>query len=192
MKSLFTVLGLVTLGVAARLFFNSIPNFTPVASLALFAGYVLTDRRWAVTVPFCTMAITDLFLGGYQALLMLTVYAALLVPAFWGGWAQRHWQISGDRPTSAIGSVFALTGMGIASSLLFFLTTNFATWIVTPWYEKTPAGLWHCFLRGLEMFRYTLAGDSIFSFTLFGLLAAALMARHAWSLTSNRSAITQG
>lgn len=176
MKSVLIALSLVVLGVAARLAFTSVPNFAPVASLALFAGYVLSDRKLALSVPFCVMAITDQILGGYQGLLMVTVYVALAVPAFWGRWARGHWSIQGSSPARSIGNVVRLASCGIASSLVFFVSTNFVTWCVTPWYDKTWPGFLLCFARGLEFFRYTLAGDIVFAFVLFGMYAMATIA----------------
>ncbi|MDA0658503.1 MAG: hypothetical protein O2931_17820 [Planctomycetota bacterium] len=176
MKSALIILFLVVLGVAARLAFVAIPNFAPVASLALFAGYVLSDQKWALAVPFCVMAITDQFLGGYQGLLMATVYIALAAPVFWGKWASTRWSIQGSSPVKTIGNVVRLVSCVSASSVVFFVSTNFVTWCVTPWYEKTLPGFWLCFARGLEFFRYTLAGDIVFAFALFGTYATVMIA----------------
>ena len=56
----------------------------------------------------------------------------------------------------------------LACSLLFFLATNLATWVVTPWYPRTATGLWQCYINALLFFRYTAAGDLAFATLLFG------------------------
>ena len=42
---------LITAGVALRLVFRDVPNFAPVAALALFAGYYFRNAGWALLVP---------------------------------------------------------------------------------------------------------------------------------------------
>ena len=178
-RQVAAVVGLIGLGITVRLACAAIPNFAPVASIALFAGYLLPHRRWAVVVPLAIMFFSDLVIGGYQGLLMVTVYGTLALPAVWGSGARRTWPLGSPTSSRPFRSVASLTGLGIVSSLLFFLTTNLATWWLTPWYDKTWAGLGHCYLRGLEFFRYTLAGDLVFSFVLFGSLAIAYAIRGA-------------
>jgi len=170
---------LIFAGVVLRLGSSSLPNFAPVASMALFAGYLLRDWRWGVAVPVGIMAITDQVLGGYEWALMSAVYTCLAIPVFLGKWAHGKWEIagggsSGQSNAAVVANVARIVGVGIVSSLMFFLVTNFATWGLTSWYEKTPAGLWLCFVKGLEFFRWTLAGDTIFSVILFSAYAVAV------------------
>ena len=40
-----------------------LPNFTPVAAIALFGGAFLPDRKSAFIIPFAAMFLSDLFLG---------------------------------------------------------------------------------------------------------------------------------
>jgi hypothetical protein len=59
---------------------------------------------------------------------------------------------------------FALrTGAGtIASSVVFFVLTNFAVWISSGMYTLDLAGLVTCYVRAIPFFGNTLAGDLIF------------------------------
>lgn len=179
MRNVFSVLALIGLGVVVRLVYTEIPNFAPVSAIALFAGYLFQDRKLAVAAPLAILLITDSVLGGYSWLLMAVVYAAALLPVWWGSVARRRVSVDGSRPWQALGASLGLAGLGVGSSICFFLTTNFATWMVTPWYDRSLAGLSLCYARGLEFFRYTLAGDLGFGLLLFGGLALCQIAIHA-------------
>ena len=55
-------------------------NFTPVAAVALFGGFLLPRGWQAVAVVWSTLLITDLFLGLYSPALMAAVYIAACAP----------------------------------------------------------------------------------------------------------------
>ncbi len=193
-------LALVAAGAATRLLVRDIPNFAPIAALALFAGYLFADRRLALWVPLGAMVASDWVIGGYDWRLMAVVYASLAMPAFWGPSLRRWLPIArggsasggsasggsasggsasggsasggGASGGGAWGSVATLVGCSLAGSLLFFATTNLAVWALGSMYEHSWAGLAHCYVRALPFFRYTLAGDLVFSTVLFSGLAA--------------------
>lgn len=172
---------LVTLGVVARVAFQHIPNFAPVAALALFSGYFFRQRGLALSVPLAVMLISDRLVdaGGYALPLMLTVYALLSLPVFFRGFVRHYFSLQNPSAARAIGSVLGLLGCSLACSLIFFFGTNFAVWATSSWYEPTLAGLLTCFASAVPFFRYTLAGDAIFAISLFGCYAvvAALAPR---------------
>ena len=159
-------IALVLAGASARLALRDVPNFAPVAALALFAGYLFANRRFAVLVPVSVMALSDLVIGGYDLRLMAIVYAALALPALIGHSLRSRLPM--ERGWSACGPAGALVGSSLASSLLFFLTTNLAVWALGGMYEHSATGLIHCYERALPFFRYTLTGDLLFSAALFG------------------------
>ncbi|MFO0868505.1 MAG: DUF6580 family putative transport protein [Pirellulales bacterium] len=173
-------LALVTVGVTTRLALRDIPNFAPVAALALFAGYLLTNRRLAVAVPLAVMAASDLVIGGYDLRLMAVVYAMLAWPAVGGGWLRQR--LAGRRGWSASGAVATLVGSSLAASIVFFAVTNLAVWALGSMYPHTLDGLLQCYARAIPFFRYTLAGDLLFSVVLFGGYALV-----QWGLRSSQT-----
>ena len=158
---------LVAAGVGLRFYFQDIPNFAPVAAVALFAGFFFRSRLLAATAPLSVMLITDFFIGGYQPLLMVTVYGLLALPVFMRGMLRQHF-LQGETTSAAAASVLGLLLCTLAASVLFFVATNFVTWLTTPWYPRTAAGLWQCYANAVPFFRYTLAGDMSFATVLFG------------------------
>lgn len=54
------------------------PNFTPIISIALFAGAYL-EKRFAFLVPIAAMLMSDLIVGFYNPVSMVFVYGSLLL-----------------------------------------------------------------------------------------------------------------
>ena len=65
---------LIWSGVALRWHFQYLPNFAPVAALALFAGYFFRHWLVAMAVPVLVMLISDIKIGGYAPAMMVCVY----------------------------------------------------------------------------------------------------------------------
>lgn len=168
---------LVTAGVVLRIAFAHIPNFAPVAAIALFAGYQMRSGILAASVPITVMAVSDLGFGGYHGGVMTAVYACLVFPAVCGAFLRGTLPL-GPRGRT-IGSLIGMLGTAIGSSLVFFLVTNFAVWLFFDLYQRSWFGLWECYLQALPFYRYTLAGDVSFAVVLFGSLAAYRMLAEA-------------
>ncbi len=172
---------LAAAGVAVRLNFQFIPNFAPVAALALFAGYFFHSRLAAIALPLSVMAITDLVIGAYHPAMMAVVYGALVMPVLFRTPLRRGFRLAktdgaGSWANSATATL-GLVGCSLAASVFFFVVTNFAHWIVYDMYDKTAAGLMQCFVAAIPFFRYTLAGDMTFAAVLFGSYAIAAQFR---------------
>jgi hypothetical protein len=153
-----TVVVLILLAAASRLLPHA-PNFTPVAALGLFAGATL-GRRAAWLVPFAALLLSDAFLGFYAPVSMLFNYAGFGACLLIGS------GLLGRRRTLA-----RLGGAALASSVAFFLLSNFGMW-ANGYYPRTLAGLGACYAAGLPFFRNTLASDALFAAALFGAHAA--------------------
>ena len=152
---------LIALGVAGRLLPHP-PNFTPMAAIALFAGFIFIKRYMAVVAVISTMLLCDYFAFGslsaswFGSKSMFVVYLALLFPIVFKNFLQKK-----------IG-VLRIFGAALASSSVFFLATNFAVWAFSPMYEKTFEGLVLCYTMAIPFFQNTVAGDLIWSGVIFG------------------------
>ena len=129
------------------------PNVNPVAAIALFGAVTLSTKRLALIVPLCIMVLSDLFLGLHD-LVAFTWGSVVLISLF--GIALR-----GTRKTTVV-----LFG-SLASSLAFFLITNFGVWL-SGWYPLTLAGLQTCFINAIPFFRNFLTGTLAYAIVLFG------------------------
>lgn len=163
-------LALVALAIVGRLWrpeWNGEPlwNATPMAAVALAAGAIFHHRLLALSVPVAALLVGNLALPAYGSWTMAAVVvAATSWPVVLGGLLRgapsswRHWcQVAGG---------------AVASSLVFFLVTNFAHWGLTSDYPHTPAGLGACFVAALPFYRWLPVGDVVWSVVVFGGLAA--------------------
>ncbi|WP_461102140.1 DUF6580 family putative transport protein [Spirosoma koreense] len=167
MKPLQIRLTTLTAIVLATALFRLVPhwyNFTPVAALALF-GAAAFERKWlGLAVPLAAMLLSDTLIGFHGS--MGAVYFSFALT-----WLLGLWALTGRSARPTAGRI-ALAS--IASSVLFFLITNFAVWYGSSYYPQTPAGLMSCYAAGLAFYNGTsfflngLLGDLFFSGILFG------------------------
>ena len=121
---------LIALGVAGRLLPHP-PNFTPMAAIALFAGFIFVKRYMAVVAVVVTMLLCDYFAFGtlsaewFGSKSMFVVYLALMFPIVFKNFLQKKL------------GVLRIAGAALASSSVFFIATNFAVWTFSPMYAKT-------------------------------------------------------
>jgi hypothetical protein len=176
---------LVGAGVALRLFVRDVPNFAPVAAIALFSGYYFGSWLVEGSVPLAVMGISDLVIGGYHPVLMITVYGMLALPVGMRGLLRAGLNEDDSRPV--VGSMqrgsralACLLGCSVVSSVLFFVVTNAVTWLTAGLYPLTATGLAECYVQAIPFFRHTLAGDAFFSlvfFTGYALVTSLIPAR---------------
>ena len=144
----------IILGVAFRLLGHP-PNFTPITAIALFGGVYL-GRKLSLFLPILAMFLSDIFIGFYRPSLMIVVYGSFILTVILGWWLKNNkkW--------------YNIIAVSLLASLLFYLLTNFAVWIFTPWYAKTLAGLVYCYYLALPFFRNTLMGNVFYVAVFFG------------------------
>jgi hypothetical protein len=168
MKNLITprflfVATAILVAAASRLF-PHIPNFSPIAAMALFGAMNFNDKRVAVAVPMITMLISDILLElttgwGFHNTLVY-VYVAFALTSVIGFYAKRN------------PGVINIAGASILSSVLFFMITNFGYWAANG-FLGGAAGLGAAYTGGLPFFAPTLLGDLFFNAVLFGSFALA-------------------
>jgi hypothetical protein len=149
------VAGLVALDLVARLV-PHVPGVWPVAASALFAGRMLRMPLLAFVVPLAATVLSNVALPGDDGRVLLVVVGALCVPALLGI-VVRRWR--GAMPTVAA---------MVASSVVFFLATNFAVWAFQDLYPRTLQGLAQCYVAALPFLDRTVLGDLAWCAALFG------------------------
>jgi len=136
------------------------PNFAPIAAMALFSGAQMPKRALSFVVPFAALAISDVLLGGFYPG-MNFVYASFALTVLIG------WAIARRKNPLMIGAA------AVASSVLFFILTNFGMWLFSGIYPVTREGLIACYVAAIPFFQNTLAGDLFYTALLFGGFALA-------------------
>ncbi len=152
---------LIAVAVASR-FAEIAPNFAAVAAAGLFAGFYFRSRAAAVAVPIVAMLLSDPFLGGYPWYQVIAVYGCLTLPVVFG-------RMMGGRVSAG-----RVVGSSLAASVVFFVVTNFAVWL-SGFYGYGVADLAACYVAAVPFFKYTLAGDLLYSGAIFGVYEAVRM-----------------
>lgn len=153
-KDIVVVVLLIGLIIVARIL-PHLPNFAPVAAAALLAGAYL-GRKWALIVPISGMFLSDLIIGFYHPLVMLSVYGSFLLIGLIA------WHLKSHRQPLMIIST------SLFASVLFYLITNLVVWLASDWYANNLSGLLLSYQLALPFFRYTILGDLVYTAVLFG------------------------
>lgn len=154
LQSTITVAVLILIAAATR-FMPHPANFTAIGAMALFGTARLQDKRMAFVLPIAAMLISDLFIPfGYNP----SVYLSFVLIAVLG---------LSLRNTN---KVLPIAGASLASSLIFYIITNFAVWMGDNgvMYSRNIDGLWMSYTAAIPFFWNGLAGDLFFSGVLFG------------------------
>jgi hypothetical protein len=155
----------VIFAVLSRMPFMPHPwNFAPVAAALLYFG--ARGSRRQLWVPFVLLAVSDVILDKFvysypftlDQLISWAWYAAIL--------------LLGTRLRENT-NLLRVAGAALASSVSFFVVSNFGVWAFGTMYPKTLSGLITCYDAGLPFFRRGLAGDMLFTAIMFGLPAVA-------------------
>lgn len=154
LKRLATPAAVILIGFVARVLPHA-PNFVPIGAMALFGGAYMSKKQ-ALTLPIAVMVLSDFVIGFDNLPMRLTVYGSFLLVVLVGFWLKKNPNLKNVILSS------------LATSVLFFLTTNFAVWTFGNLYLKTPSGLSECFLLAIPFFRNTLLGDFFYTGVFFG------------------------
>ncbi len=150
--------GLILVGAVSRLLPHP-PNVTPLTAMALLGGAYL--EGWiAFAFPLAALLASDLILGFHGT--MPFVYASFLAIAWLGR------LLKGSRSN---GRVLAAC---LASSLLFFIITNFGVWLGSGMYPRDAQGLAACYAAAIPFLRNSMLGDVAFTGLLFSLQTIGL------------------
>jgi hypothetical protein len=128
-------------------------NFTPLMAIGLFSGYQASKASTGILVTLSALALSDLVLGFHSGFWF--VYGAALVAVLFG-------RITRNRGASAIAAA------ALASSLSFFLITNFMVWATSGMYPVTLTGLAACFTAAIPFYQNQVVGDALYTLALFG------------------------
>lgn len=158
----------ICIGILGRLI-PHLPNATPLTAL-IFASTIHVGTKWSRIATLCILFVSDIFLGFYDIRIMLSVYLSFMFITFMSSYAKKY---SHNR--------LVIFSTVIVSSLLFFLITNGAVWLFSPWYEKSLSGLLYAYELGIPFFRNMLVGDVVYSTLILGIATLASKASHKYA-----------
>lgn len=142
-------------------------GFAPQLAMALFAGAVIKDKKWAFAFPIFSMFVGDLL---YQVLYMngLTV-----MPGFYNGQVTNYLLFGS---LVAVGFLMKRVNLmnvilfSLSECAIFFILSNFFVWINGGGWGRpmTVPGLIQCYADAIPFFGDTLLSTLVCSGILFG------------------------
>ena len=149
------------------------PNFAPIAAMALFAGAHVKNVRLAFLIPLAAMLLSDLVLGLHAGIVLVYVCMAIAVAI-------------GMQLRERV-RVVPVALAALASSVVFFVVTNFGVWATSGMYPHSIEGLTACYVAAIPFFQNTLLGNAFYTAILFG--GFAIIVHYAPRLRSTSSAV---
>ena len=129
-------------------------NFTPLLAVGIFSGFYFKQFYLGLFVVIVSMFVGDLFLGFHST--MFFTYISLAAAVLIGLYVKR----------------FKFTEIffgGLASSVCFFIITNFGAWLTHGMYAKNFSGLMQSYVMAIPFFQNTLISTFLY-LLLFKLL----------------------
>ncbi len=175
MKPISRIIILLIILVVVAALYRLVPGrpygFAPQIAMALFAGIVIKDRKWAFALPVLSMFLSDVIFellfrsglsqmqGFYTGQLTNYILFALLTIV---GFAVKKI------------SVLNIAIASIAAPTIYFLLSNTLVWLNGSGLQrpKTWEGLMMTLADGLPFYRNSLYGTLFFSALLFGIYFA--------------------
>ena len=168
-KTLFVIVAIATVALSRLL--PHIPNFTPIAAMALFGGAFLSNKKSAYLLTFAALLLSDILVNtilyndynftNYLAQpFVWAVYFSFALTVFMGTSFQHNINVKN------------VAFFSVSSSLIFWLLTNFACWPNNPLYTQNLAGLINCYIAAIP-FIGNVIGDLFYNTLLFGTLFLA-------------------
>lgn len=122
-------------------------NFTPILAVGIFSGYYFKNFILSSFIVISSMAIGDLFLGFHNT--MLFTYASMAIAVSFGIMIKKF-----NFPEIVLG--------GLLGSIVFFVVTNFGSWIFLDMYEKNFSGLLQSYILAIPFFHNTLISTLLY------------------------------
>ena len=129
------------------------PNFTPVISIALFAGATFDSRWKAFLIPIAGLLISNIFLGFHP----ITWFVVAIMAGLVGFGFLMKGKVTPMR----------WIGFSLASPLVFFVLSNFSVWLLGELYPMTWEGLMTSYVMALPFLKYTVLSTLMYSLILF-------------------------
>lgn len=162
----------ILIGTIGR-FIIHIPDVTPLTSLSLLAPTVFSKRQSLFILCF-TLLLSDAclhFLFHYSIFGSWTLftYSGWIGIVFFGFYFAKQ---------SSLPRALLLT---LYASLIFWIWTNFGTWVATTIYPHTLSGLFACYIAAIPFLKNSMLGSLAWTF----ILMISLQRFRVYSLKTN-------
>ena len=126
-------------------------NFTPILAVGIFSGFYFKNFILSLFIVILSIFIGDLFLGFHSTMFFTYISLALAVVI---GLFIKHFKFT------------EILFSGLASSVCYFIITNFGAWLTLEMYEKNFAGLLQSYVLAIPFFHNTLISTFLYLIVL--------------------------
>jgi hypothetical protein len=163
----FIAAGLILAAAITRLIPHP-PNFAPIASLAIFGGSVITNKKYALVLPLGALLLSDILFElftttqGFYDISQSFVYGAFILITFLATQIKK---------VNTINILLAC----IWSGAIFFILSNFGVWLTGIYYPKTFTGLIACYAAAVPFYKDELFGNMLLNTFMSNMFFTALL-----------------
>ena len=146
------------------------PNVTPIAAIAIFGSFYFSKKWMVYMIPLLTLVFSDFIINNsisrafYPNIEGIVWFSPNMIWVYTGFiliiTLSKQFLIKLN-----IKNLFVTT---ILASLVFFLLTNFGSWMHFGFYPKSIAGLLSCYIAGIPFFLNSILGNLFFVSIMFG------------------------
>ncbi len=145
------------------------PNVSPMNAICLFSGMVLGLRFLAFIVPIAMLYFSDLLINNTIGRAFIETDSSVILWTDFMYWTYASYLLiivfSAFLMRRALAKHVVLGAL--FSGLLFFLITNFGTWVAYDFYPKNAAGLLLAYESAIPFLRVSIIGDVVFALLLY-------------------------
>ena len=142
-------------------------NFAPIGAMSLFGAAYFSNKKLAFALPLLAMFFSDLLINN---ILYATYFNGftLFTPGFMWIYGPIILMVLVGIVLMKKVTLSRILGGSLATSIIFFLISNFGVWLSDPDYPLTLSGLIVCYDMAIPFFKNTLFGNVFYSAILFG------------------------
>ena len=142
-------------------------NFTAVGAMGLFGAAYLQNRYLSYLIPLLALWFSDLILNNivyaayYDGFVWFSTYSIFVYAGFLG--------------VVFVGTILLkkiqwtnMLAASVLASIVFFMISNFGSFLMDPIYPKTASGLGMAYAAGIPFFWNTLLANVFYSFLMIG------------------------
>ena len=162
----YKIVALLVVMVIAMLskIFITFSNFSPIGAVVLLGAAYFARTNTALLVPLGLMWLVDLYLNNVVYAEYFDSFQLLGVPAVYISLALI---ILIARYMLKRVNLLNVVGASLMGAVIFYLITNFGSWLADPIYPKNLGGLMQSYQAGIPFFRGTILGNLFFTTLLF-------------------------
>ncbi len=165
-KYWFLIVFMIILAAASR-FLPHWHNFTAVGAMGLFGAAYFNKKYWSFLVPLIALWFSDLILNNvvygafFEGFVWFAPFSIYVYTGFIGVVLVGLLSLKKIRPKNILIA-------SLLASIVFFLVSNFGSFLTNPMYTKDLPGLLTAYAAGIPFFWNTLLANIVYTFLLIG------------------------